>query len=111
MIFFSPFRQYKKQLADLYKKKNDLESDEDDTAEPGSDLDAIIEEINQYIEGPYAEAVFSYYKEKNPQLVRIQTGEEFSWQEAFGENFGDVSKSLRHSLVGLVEGGGRYKIK
>jgi len=44
-------------------------------------------------------------------LIRVRTGEEVSWDEAFGNDFCKVSKSLRHSLVGLVEEPGRYVLK
>lgn len=110
-MFFSPFKQYQKQLSALYKRKHDLESENEEAAKPGSELYELMNEIDQFIEGEYSEAVFSYYVEKKPTLIRVQTGEEVTWEAAFGTKYDDVLKSLKHSLVGLVEGGGRYKVK
>ena len=44
-------------------------------------------------------------------LLRVNTGEEIDWDEAFGQDFEKISKSLRHSLVGLVEKPGQYTLK
>ena len=84
---------------------------DDSKSQPGDEFDLIDAQINELIEGKYAEEVFRYYQKKQPTLIRIHTGEEVSWQDAFGDSYEAVSKSLRHSLVGLVEGGGRYKLK
>ena len=88
-----------------------MESENEAIAKPGSELYELINAIDQFIEGEYSEAVFSYYVEKKPTLIRIQTGEEVTWEDAFGTKYSDVSKSLNYSLVGLVEGGGRYKVR
>lgn len=77
---------------------------------PGSELDLIITEIDELVEGCYSEAVFRHYKDKQPTLIRIMTGEKVSWDDAFGDSFDKLPKSLRHSLVGLVEGGGKYTL-
>ena len=111
MCFFSPFKKYKKELSSLYAKKHEIENRDNYHMSPGDEMDQLISQIDALIEGDYAKAVFDYYKEKAPLLIRIRTGEEISWKEAFGDSFDDVSKSLRHSLVGLVEGDGRYRIK
>ena len=113
MCLFSPFKKYKKELAMLYEKKQELDNRDDNDVQvvPGSEMDQIIKQIDSLIEGDYAKAVFEYYQKKSPSLIRIRTGETVSWKDAFGDSFDEVSKSLRHSLVGLVEGGGRYKMK
>ncbi len=111
MLFSSPFKKYQKELKTLYEKRHLLESVEDATANSDSELRSVTAEIEGLIEGPYAEAVFAYYGEKKPILIRSLTGEEVSWEDAFGSSFNDVSKSLKHSLVGLIEGGGRYKFR
>ena len=111
MLFHSPFQKYKKHLADLYHQKDQLLPDEESKIEPGSKAEKLAEEIDQFIESDYSEAVFDYYRIKKPQLIRISTGEEYSWDQAFGTSYADISPSLKHSLVGLVEGGGRYKLK
>ena len=111
MLFPSPFKKYQKQLAEMYEKKSKLLPAEGSKIVPGSEADKLINEIDNFIEGEYSEAVFNYYKEKKPTLIRIATGEEYTWGQAFPETFEEVSASLKHSLVGLVEGGGRYKLK
>ncbi len=110
-MFSTPFAEYQEQLAKMYKEKHILEDAEEGSSKPSNRLTSVLAQIDQFIEGPYAEAVFSFYKEKKPTLIRIRTGEEYSWNDAFGDSFDNVSRSLKHSLVGLVEGGGRYKIK
>jgi hypothetical protein len=107
----SPFKELKKELADLYEREQELEDVENPSQADKQQLDKILADIDRLIEGRYSEAVFDYYSSRKPKLVRSHTGEIMSWDEAFGTTYGGVSKSLRHSLVGLVEGGGRYKIK
>ena len=75
------------------------------------DLDKKIAEIDSFIEDVYAKEVFEYYLPKKPLLIRNGTGATETWEEAFGLDFDSVSKSLRHSLVGLVEENLRYKLK
>ena len=111
MLFSSPFKKYQKKLADMYDRKAKLLPAEGSKIEPGSEADKLVGEIDNFNEGEYSEAVFNYYKEKKPTLIRNSTDEEYTWDQAFSESFEDVSKSLRHSLVGLVEGGGRYRLK
>ena len=111
MCLFSPFKKYTKELAELYAKKHELDNQDDGQILPGSDRDNLINQIDSLIEGDYSRAVFEYYSKKQPVLVRNRTGEIIFWKDAFGETFENVSKSLRHSLVGLVEGGGRYRLK
>ncbi|MCR5459251.1 MAG: hypothetical protein K6F51_05085 [Acetatifactor sp.] len=71
-------------------------------------LDSVIEEFDMFIENEYAPKVFDYYSVKKPKVTRISTDEVYGWEEAFGKSFEDLDKSLRHSLVGLVEEPGRY---
>lgn len=63
-----------------------------------------------YLENEYAAEVFRYYSAKQPNLIRRATGDVVTWKEAFGEDFDSVSRTLRHSLVGLVEDSGRYQL-
>lgn len=74
-------------------------------------VDCINAETEEFILNTYAKAVFDYYSHAKPLLVRGTTGETITWDEAFGIQFDEVPKTLRYSLVGLVEGFGRYKIK
>jgi hypothetical protein len=110
MLFSSPFKKYQKQLEEMYEKKARLLPGEGSKMVPGSEAEKLAKEIDTFIEGEYSEAVFNYYKDKKPNLIRIATDEEYTWEQAFPETFEDVSASLRHSLVGLIEGGGRYKL-
>ena len=111
MFCFSPLKQCKKEYSRLLKQKHALLVADDTKSQPGDEFDLLDSQINEFVEGRYAEEVFRYYQKKQPTLIRIHTGEEVAWRDAFGDSFESVSKSLRHSLVGLVEGGGRYKIK
>lgn len=111
MLFSSPFKKYQKHLAEMYEEKAKLLPAEGSRILPGSEAAKLVDAIDTFIEGEYSEAVFNYYKGKKPKLIRNATGEEYTWDSAFPETFDEVSKSLRHSLVGLVEGGGRYRLK
>ena len=101
---------YKKELATLYDLKYQLDQ-EDARIVPGSKLDMLIQQINELIEGDYSKAVFDHYSIFKPVLIRNLTGEEVQWLDAFGEAFDKTTRGQRHSLVGLVEGGGRYRLK
>lgn len=111
MLFGSPFKKYQKKLAEMYKLKHALEEKSNNKITPGSEAERLCSEIDAFIENDYALTVFRYYEKRLPVLIRVRTGEEEDWNKAFGSDFDKVSKSLRHSLVGLVEGGGRYKLK
>lgn len=111
MILFSPFTKYQKRLSEMNHRKYELRAESNERVLPGSELDTFISEIDSFIENDYANAVFQYFAKKQPDLIRIKTGEVVSWDDAFGTDFDNVTKSLRHSLVGLVEGDGRYKLK
>lgn len=102
----------KEELAELNAKKNELEGKKEDVEIiPGSELEALIQQIDALIEGNYAHSVFDYYSVKKPILIRIRTGDAVLWTEAFGDDFDKTTKGQRYSLVGLVEGGGRYRLK
>ena len=111
MFWISPLQRCKKEYRRLIKQKHELMVEEDSQPRPGDELELIETKISELVEGVYAEEVFRYYAKKQPSLIRIHTGEEVTWKDAFGDAFESVSKSLRHSLVGLVEGGGQYTIK
>lgn len=96
--------------ADRFKKCTDCEN-RDSICKLAQSLDEVLEEINNFIEGNYARSVFEFYSLKEPTLIRRATGEEVAWKQAFGDDFEMVTKSLRHSLVELIEGDGRYQLK
>ena len=75
------------------------------------EVDKAGADIDKYIEDEYAVAVFAYYNKKKPELVRVRTDETYTWEDAFGSDFTKYDKALKHSLVGLVENTGRFKIK
>ena len=104
-------RKCRKELAALYEKKRVLEDKEDVQALPGSELDALIRQIDDLVEGDYSRAVFDHYSRKEPLLIRSHTHEEVQWRDAFGESFDKTTIGQRHSLVGLIEGGGKYRLK
>ena len=84
---------------------------EEDIEEINKDIEVIAGRIADLIENEYALAVFDKFSKIKPDLIRIKTGEVVSWEDGFGSDFDKISKSLRHSLVGLVEEPGRYKLK
>ena len=111
-ILDTSIRKYKKELAALYEKKHKLEEgDENIQALPGNELDSLINQIDTLIEGNYSKAVFDYYAPRKPLLIRERTGEEIQWTDAFGDSFDKTTPGQRHSLVGLIEGGSKYRIK
>lgn len=69
------------------------------------------EKIRDYIDNEYARTVFEVYAPKKPKLVRILTGETVLWEEAFGEDFEKIPVGRREALMGLIEGGSKYKFK
>lgn len=95
----------------LYKKMNSerflLEEDDAKRVE----ADSKIKEINHFVENNYAKDVFDKYGKKRPKLISNKTDAVVSWEEAFGSVFDEIPKGVRHSLVGLVEGGGQYRFK
>ena len=113
-------RKYSKELHKLYNQRrslqkiiDDMNFDELQTDEKNvnQEIDTLSDLIDSYIENEYSRAVFDEYSKKKPDLIRIKTGEIIKWDVAFGYEFENVTKSLRHSLVGLVELPGRYKLK
>lgn len=121
MIISSQIKKYSKELHALYDEKHKLSQrygdvvESDDNTGEAERINKEIEEVSckiaMLIENEYALAVFEKYKKKGPMLIRVNTGEEVPWDEAFGQNYAMVSKSLRHSLVGLVEKPGQYSLK
>ncbi len=110
MLPFSQLRKLKRQYSALIKRQHELLSaDSDNDYSP--ELNSINKQINEFIETEYGEAVFRHFEHIRPVLVRIHTGEEVTWNEAFGCSFEEITKSQKHSLVGLIEGGGQYKLK
>ena len=113
MLFLNAsIRKYRKELAALYAKKHKLEAtDECIQALPGSELDSLIQQIDDLIEGDYSRAVFDHYSKTRPVLIREYTGEEVQWIDAYGDSFDKTTSGQRHSLVGLIEGGSKYRLK
>ncbi len=100
------------------KKQNDrrykLEEDGGNKSEIDQlreDAERIQKAINHLVETDYSQSVYERYSPKNPKLISTSTEEVVSWQEAFGSSFEAIPKTLRHSLVGLVEGYGRYRFR
>lgn len=67
--------------------------------------------LDKFIENEYSQVIFEYYSKSNPVLVDRYTGAQCTFKEAFGNDFFEVRKILRHSLVGLVEEQGKYMLK
>lgn len=108
MLLFS--RKLKKDHALYIKMNNERFSLEEDDAKR-AEADSKIKEIDHFVEYIYAKDVFDKYVKKRPKLISNKTDDVVSWEEAFGSVFDEVPKGLRHSLVGLVEGGGQYRFK
>lgn len=112
IIFDASIRKCKRRLAALYAEKHELENKQEDMrAVAGGKLDSLISQIDSLIEGDYAQAVFDHYSGKKPLLIRIHTGEEVQWLDAFGDTFDKTTPGQRHALVGLIEGGSKYRFK
>lgn len=82
-----------------------------DVLDRAKQCDVASEEVEKYIVDNYAKAVFEFYQKKKPILVRKQTKEQYTWDQAFGSDFEAIPKTLRYALIGLVEGNGRYELK
>ncbi len=107
------YKELKKMNNDLYQQyefAKESNADKEKIQDFKEQLDDLSKEIDSFIEKEYALAVFEKYSKKKPQLIIVSSGETISWDEAFGSSFDEISKSLRHSLVGLVESPGRYKL-
>ena len=96
-----------KKLNEAIEAENDLRKKQ----ELEMEAKALYVEIESFVRNVYAKAVFDLYSPKKPKLVRRLTKEVFTWDEAFGDNFDKIPLSLKESLVGLVEGSGKYKLK
>lgn len=113
MIIIDPsIKKCRKELSVLYNKKSKLEEEREDIqALPGSELESLICKIDELIEGEYSLAVFTCYAKKQPLLIRVYTGEQIQWVDAFGMSYDRLTLGQKHSLVGLIEGGGKYRFK
>ena len=107
----SSIRKCRKELSELYEKKRVLEDEEDVHALPGNEMGILIRQIDDLVEGDYSRAVFDHFSRRKPLLIRSHTQEEIRWQDAFGDSFDKTTIGQRHSLVGLIEGGGKYRFK
>jgi len=116
-MFGKPFKRYQKQYKELYAQLFNLQDrlNDSEDAQSKKQLEAAVEKLQKeiaiFIEDEYAKAVFEYYSRKQPKLIRESTGEVVKWKDAFGNSFEAVPRALRGSLVGIVEGGGRYRLK
>ena len=95
----------------LYQKMNFERFIMEGEADNRTEADRKIEEIDYFIENVYARDIFEKYGQKKPLLICNTTDEIISWEGAFGKEFDKLSIGLRHSLVGLIEGGGKYRFK
>ena len=112
IILDATITKYRTELATLYERKAQiLEEDEDISAVAGSELEILISQIDALIEGDYAKAVFDHYSISKPELIRTSTGDEVQWLDAFGDSFTMTTAGQRHALVGLIEGGSKYRFK
>ena len=93
----------------LYEKMNFerflLREETDKRAE----ADKKDELIDAFVENIYARDIFNKYSKRKPKLICNANDEITSWDDAFGKDFDKLSIGLRHSLVGLIEGGGKYR--
>ena len=99
---------------DSLQKLNAMLADEVDQQKKDClqmEIKKMCDEITDFICNIYAKIVFEIYNPKKPRLVRRLTKEVFTWDKAFGDNFEAIPLSLRESLVGLIEGSGKYKFK
>ena len=111
-MFLFELKKMKRQLAKLYAEKHRLEDlyEVDKSIETEKSINNVLQEIDTFIENDFAKLVFEHYSRKHPILVERSSNKKVKWKDAFGDDFGKVSKSLRHSLVGLVTDEGRYKL-
>ena len=111
------FKDLKKALSEMemHLERINNEIDEENDASKNALLcveqKKMCDDIKDFICNVYAKKVFDFYNPKKPKLVRCLTKEVFTWDEAFGSDFSKIPSSLRESLVGLVEGSGKYKLK
>ncbi len=110
-------KRMSQKLKELYSQEHELSQRYEEALSAGEDaeninnsLKVLAGTIADFIENEYAFAVYERYCKSKPNLIRVKTGEVVSWDEGFGSDFDKISKSLRHSLVGLVEEPGRYKL-
>lgn len=107
-------KECKKEYKDLLKRRYRYydEYGMDIPEKEQKEFDSLDDQINKLIEGPYSLAVFNEYSKTQPMLINNRTGEKVTWKDAFGDSYDELTKSIKHTLVGLVEGGtGRYRFK
>ena len=113
----SDFKEFKKTLYEKearLKHINDSIYEEHDLKrkkELEAESKRMCADIRRFLCEVYAKKVFDVYSLKKPKLVRRLTNEVVTWDDAFGTDFSKIPASSRESLVGLVEGGGKYKLK
>ena len=76
-----------------------------------AEAEEMSRKIDGFVENTYARDIFDKFSKKKPKLICNQSDEVVDWNTAFGTNFDGLSKELRHSLVGLLEGGGKYRFR
>lgn len=106
-LFFKRLKEDEK----IYKKLSDECSILSEKAGCEEAYEKKSREFFDFIENQYSLHMYEKYSAKKPKLIEVKTGKVISWEEGFGTSFDKISKSLRHSLVGLKDGSGRYKIK
>lgn len=83
----------------------------DELKDISSRLDNLEKKYNDFSKKVYALDIFNYLNVKSPKLIDSLSGENKTWTEAFGDNFDSLSDGLKSSLIGLMEGGGKYRFK
>lgn len=59
----------------------------------------------------YAKEIFTYFEKKKPMLIHRKSNKKYAWQEAFGNDYSQVSPELKHSLIALIEDdGGQFRL-
>ena len=104
------YAEYKKKRVKIYirmdNSKNAME-----TEKHQDELRVLDQEFDEFVCNVYARAVFEEYAHRNPELVVASTNEAVAWNDVFGIDFDKLSKLRKFSLVYLIEGGGKYKLK
>ena len=63
------------------------------------------------IKDKYAKNVFDFFAIQSPKLLRRKDNAVIEWKDAFGNEFENLDKGMRSSLVALIEeSGGRYRL-
>lgn len=110
MKYSEEIENYKKEYRKLSELSYQLGQKEMGNAQR-KEFDLINQQIDLLVEGKYAQAVYDYFSESKPTLIRDLTGEKIQWFDAFGDSFDKMTRGQKHSLVGLVEDGGKYRLE